>query len=125
MDTETGRRHCRRMERLKAGRSRTMNNSKWRKVFDLIARETGQTTVQAKMLGDEYMYAMELEIYSEEWRGYSSDWIAGPLKLSEIEYIRIDLPPEICVQQLARAIHILGQYEFKIQNHCLTIYGYL
>lgn len=125
MDSEAQRRHNRRIASIRTGKAWLMNDSKWQKIFNVVFAETGQQFAKAKMLGDERMYDMRLEIYSEDLRGYSDDWIAGPLKLSEIEYIETILPPDVCAARLTQAIRGRGQYEFEIKDQTLTIYGYL
>ncbi len=105
-----------------------MNNSKWAKIFDVIVSQTGVDTATAKLLGSDRLYAMRLAIYSDTYsdtlRGYTKDWIAGPLKLNEIEYMTIALPPETDIHQLEQALQSSGQYAFALTHARLTVYGY-
>ncbi len=101
-----------------------MNNSKWAKIFDVIVSQTGVDTATAKLLGSDRLYAMRLAIYSDTLRGYTEDWIAGPLKLNEIEYMTVALPPETDINQLEQALQSSGQYAFALTHARLTVYGY-
>ncbi len=126
------RRHNKRIAAIQSRKAGLMNNSKWAKIFRLIREHAGIDTARAKMLDDERLYAMELAIYADtlaeqdhaHLRGYTSDGIAGPLKLSEIEYMVVALPPETDCRQLAAAIRQSGRYEIEMQADALTVYGW-
>ena len=79
---------------------------------------------QAKPLTSDQPYDIELEIYSDQHRGYTSDYIAGPIALVEIEYIIILLPETICRETLATALAASGQYDTEWLAGSLKIYGY-
>ena len=61
---------------------------------------------------------------AEHLRGYTTDFTAGPLKLSEIEYIIVPLPATACRATLAAALAADGQYETEWLSDGLKIYGY-
>ncbi|WP_315359965.1 toxin-antitoxin system protein [Neisseria bacilliformis] len=107
-----------------------MNNSKWARLFALLRRETGGQYARAKMLDGDALYEMQLSTYGEKTRGaehlrgYTTDFTAGPLKLSEIEYIIVPLPDALCRATLAAALAADGQYETEWLSDGLKIYGY-
>ena len=127
MPNNTQTRIARQQKRITALRARKvslMNNSKWARLFDTLWRSAGLQYAQAKPLTSDQPYDIELEIYSDQHRGYTSDYIAGPIALVEIEYIIIPLPETICRQTLAAALAKSGQYETEWLAGSLKIYGY-
>lgn len=109
---------------LRARKISLMNNSKWARLFDTLWRSAGLQYAQAKTLDSNQLYDIELEIYSDQHRGYTSDYIAGPIALVEIEYIIIPLPETICRETLATALAKSGQYDTEWLTGSLKIYGY-
>ncbi|WP_373740800.1 toxin-antitoxin system protein [Neisseria sp.] len=122
--SEMAERRARKIKRLRATKGGLMNDSKWAKIFDVIIAATGIETARAKMLDEERLYEMRLKIYSETLRGHTDDWTAGPLKLSEIEYMAVTLPNDTDLPALAQAINDCGQFEFDLEPGSLTVYGY-
>lgn len=131
---ERQRRYEKRIATIQASKYSLMNNSKWAKIFRLITEYTGVVEARAKILGNEYLYSMKLEIYADtlsssesyntNLRGYTADGMAGPLKLAEIEYIIVTLPPNIDRETLLLIIRQNGQYEIEIQADTLIVYGW-
>ena len=126
-NTETETRIARQQKRITALRARKvslMNNSKWARLFDTLWHAAGLQYAQAKPLDSDQLYKIELEIYSDQHRGYTSDCTAPPIALVEIEYIIIPLPQTVCRQTLAAALAKSGQYETEWLAGSLKIYGY-
>ena len=110
-NTETETRIARQQKRIAALRARKvslMNNSKWARLFDTLWHAAGLQYAQAKPLDSDQLYKIELEIYSDQHRGYTSDCTAPPIALVEIEYIIIPLPQTICHETLAAALAKAG-----------------
>ena len=113
-----------RITALRARKISLMNNSKWARLFDTLWRSAGLQYAQAKPLTSDQLYDIELEIYSDQHRGYTSDYIAGPIALVEIEYIIIPLPKTTCHETLVTALAKSGQYDTEWLAGSLKIYGY-
>lgn len=109
---------------LRARKISLMNNSKWARLFNTLWHAAGLQYAQAKTLDSNQLYDIELEIYSDQHRGYISDYIAGPIALVEIEYIIIPLPKTTCRETLATALAASGQYDTEWLAGSLKIYGY-
>lgn len=130
-NAEAAKRHRKRIAAAHAAKGGLMSNSKWLRLFETLRLHTGRQYGVAKMLGMEQTVHLALWVYDETWsdsgntlRGYSGDWISGPLKLSEIEWIHIDLPSELDRNALTEALNRSGRYAFEYTNGGLKIYGY-
>ncbi|MGY3779489.1 DUF6678 family protein [Isobaculum melis] len=100
-----------------------MNDSKWQRIFDFLADTFLIEYGQVKLLSDSNHYHIALDTMDEH-RQYTEDYISGPIKLSEIEYLMIPLPKSCKENEFCEQLDSIGRFKYKIEESNVYIYGY-
>lgn len=121
-------RYEKRINRVKYLKGSYMNNTKWKKLFTTICKNSivyCPCEVRVKLLGeDNNLFRISLYLENEE---YTRDDISGPpTRLSDIEYLVMTLQSKDEMFRLEKFINELGKYEYQLDDETYTIkiYGY-
>ena len=128
MDENVLKRYEKRINRVKYLKGSYMNNTKWKKLFTTIRKNSivyCPCEVRVKLLGeDNNLFRISLYLENEE---YTRDDISGtPTRLSDIEYLVMTLQSKDEMFRLEKLINELGKYEYQLDDETYTIkiYGY-
>lgn len=128
MDENMLKRYEKRINRVKYLKGSYMNNTKWKKLFTTIRKNSivyCPCEVRVKLLGeDNNLFRISLYLENEE---YTRDDISGtPTRLSDIEYLVMTLQSKDEMFRLEKLINELGKYEYQLDDETYTIkiYGY-
>ncbi|EFR52888.1 hypothetical protein BFAG_01583 [Bacteroides fragilis 3_1_12] len=128
MDENMLKRYEKRINRVKYLKGSYMNNTKWKKLFTTICKNSivyCPCEVRVKLLGeDNNLFRISLYLENEE---YTRDDISGPpTRLSDIEYLVMTLQSKDEMFRLEKLINELGKYEYQLDDETYTIkiYGY-
>ena len=128
MDENMLKRYEERINRVKYLKGSYMNNTKWKKLFTTIRKNSivyCPCEVRVKLLGeDNNLFRISLYLENEE---YTRDDISGPpTRLSDIEYLVMTLQSKDEMFRLEKLINELGKYEYQLDDETYTIkiYGY-
>ena len=128
MDENMLKRYENRINRVKYLKGSYMNNTKWKKLFTTIRKNSivyCPCEVRVKLLGeDNNLFRISLYLENEE---YTRDDISGPpTRLSDIEYLVMTLQSKDEMFRLEKLINELGKYEYQLDDETYTIkiYGY-
>ncbi|MBC1864403.1 hypothetical protein HCA36_12410 [Listeria welshimeri] len=100
-----------------------MNDSKGQRVFDFLSDIFLIEYGQVKLLSDNKHYQIVLDTMSEN-RQYTGDYISGPIKLREIEYMMIPLPKSCKEDYFCKQLDSIGRFEYEVKKSDIYIYGY-
>ncbi len=118
---ELERRRFNKLDTLKKVKFSYMNNSKYRRFFSLCDKYNLQSA-NAKSLLNDNLSTILLEEY-DKVEGYTPDYLSGPIKFSEIEFILIDIK-NINIEQFEIDLQNLGKFHYKIDKDTFILYGY-
>ena len=128
MDENMLKRYEKRINRVKYLKGSYMNNTKWKKLFTTIRKNSivyCPCEVRVKLLGeDNNLFRISLYLENEE---YTRDDISGPpTRLSDIEYLVMTIQSKDEMFRLEKLINELGKYEYQLDDETYTIkiYGY-
>lgn len=108
-----------------------MSDSKWAKLLQAIWKSEckffgdNRNPVLAKTLTEEQLWVIRLEDYLGDGK-YTADYIAGPIRTKEIEYIIIPFQSKDELYKTKELIDSLGKYEYDIDEieRTITLFGY-
>ena len=102
-----------------------MNDSKWERLFDFLREALQIEEGRIKVRSLDKVYSMFLYVMEED-RRYSEDGIAGPIKLSDIEWLRVPIQRDEGEkdQAFCEALAKVGQFEYVLETSTVCFYGY-
>lgn len=105
-----------------------MSDTKWAKLLYAIWNsecKIFEDNVLAKTLTEEQLLVIRLEDSFGDGR-YTADYIAGPIRTKEIEYIIIPFHSKDNLYKTKELIDSLGKYEYDVDEaeRTITLFGY-
>lgn len=108
-----------------------MSDTKWAKLLRAIWKSDckflgdNKNPVLAKTLTEEQLLVIRLEDSFGDGR-YTADYIAGPIRTKEIEYIIIPFHSKDNLYKTKELIDSLGKYEYDVDEveRTITLFGY-
>ena len=123
--------HNKAVTRAASKRGSYMSDTKWAKLLNAIWNSEcrmfwdNRNPVLAKTLTAERLWIIRLEDYLGDVR-YTADYIAGPIRTKEIEYIIIPFHSLDNLYKTKKLIDSLGKYEYDVDEteRTITLFGY-
>ncbi len=102
-----------------------MSDTKYKKFFALC-KKYGFEVGRVKTLNDDRLYEIYLCLESGN-ESYTADGVAGPVKLSFIEYLIIDIEhqEDFSADQFVQDLNKIGKFNYKIDSKNIVIYAYI